>query len=387
MTKRKKRASVERPYNAWTMTAAEKHTMIINALRKLSTWWKPITRTKAAARVWVGTYKCANCWKTGKEYSSPPKWKKRRIKNFAVDHKQPAVPVTWWVSYDHYIESLFLEQGEGLRMLCKICHTDDKSKKENELRREIVSLNKKYEGVTFWRLSILRFLDKKMAECECECWAIRKVNIYNLKNWHTRSCWCIAGTHKMSKTRIYSIWTNINSRCSNPNATWYKYYWWRWIDVEWDCFEDFHKDMEKTYNDKLTIDRIDVNWNYSKENCRWATYKEQWNNKVEYNHHLTFEWETFTISEWADKIGIKQNTVLYRIRRGWTVGEALGIERRAIESKKILKSSYYDDIINLLKTNTQAQVGKKYWVDGSVVSRFLKAENEERRKNKLSNNT
>ena len=53
MTKKKpkKRASVSRLHNAGTMSDAEKHTMIINALRKLSSWWKPLTRTKAAARV------------------------------------------------------------------------------------------------------------------------------------------------------------------------------------------------------------------------------------------------------------------------------------------------------------------------------------------------
>jgi len=132
--KPKKRASVSRPYNAGTMTKSDKHTMIVNALRKVSSWWKPLTRTKTSARVGVWIYKCEKCWKEGKEYSPAPPWKKRRIKNFAVDHKIPVVWKEGFTTYDDWIERCFIEQGEGLRLLCKPCH-DVKSKAENAERR------------------------------------------------------------------------------------------------------------------------------------------------------------------------------------------------------------------------------------------------------------
>jgi len=131
----KKRESVIREHNAWTMTAAEKHAMIINALRKVSSWWKPMTRTKAAARIGKWIYKCEKCWKEWKEFSPAPPWKKRKVKNFAVDHKISVVGKEGFVSYDTWIERCFIEQWEWLWMLCKECH-DVKSKQENLERKK-----------------------------------------------------------------------------------------------------------------------------------------------------------------------------------------------------------------------------------------------------------
>lgn len=132
-------------------------------------------------------------------------------------------------------------------------------------------------------------------------------------------------THWMSRTRFYRIYRWIVSRCNLPSINTYKVYWWRWIKCEWNTFEDFYYTMYKSYNEHVkkfgerntTIERIDVNWNYCIENCRWATTKEQWNN-TRSNVPMEYNWITYpSIEVLCEHLWLKYNTVYKRIFLEW----------------------------------------------------------------------
>lgn len=120
--------------------------------------------------------------------------------------------------------------------------------------------------------------------CICECGKEKVIRADILRSGKIRSCGCeTTKTHGMSKTRLYSIYVDMKRRCDDPSRKGYEYYGGRGIYVceEWkDSFEPFMTwALNNGYTDELTIDRIDVNGNYTPDNCRWATWSEQNRNK------------------------------------------------------------------------------------------------------------
>ena len=155
--------------------------------------------------------------------------------------------------------------------------------------------------------------------------------INNLTNGHTRSCGCLArelrSTHKLSKTRIYKIYYNMIQRCFNKNAKEYEHYGGRSISIckEWlgkGGFLKFYKwSINNGYEDNLTIDRINVDENYSPQNCRWVTMKVQENNRRN-NKNICYNGETHTLKEWKNILGFKRGCLQTRLARGWDIERA-----------------------------------------------------------------
>jgi DNA-binding NtrC family response regulator len=120
----------------------------------------------------------------------------------------------------------------------------------------------------------------------------------------------------------------MKTRCTNKRSTDYKNYGARGITFceKWKTFDGFIEDMLPTYEENLTLDRIDNNGNYCKENCRWATRTEQANNtrKMERASRYDYQGRKYRVAELAEIAGIKRRTMSMRLREyGWSVEKAL----------------------------------------------------------------
>lgn len=133
--------------------------------------------------------------------------------------------------------------------------------------------------------------------------------------------------HGFTGTSTYCIWNAMKQRCLNINSTSYKFYGEKGITIcdKWLSFEGFLEDMGERPSDK-SLDRIDGNKGYYKENCRWATNKEQGYNRIK--SFIEFNGKIVHSPELIKKYGVNYNNFHSRISRGWTLKEALEINKR-----------------------------------------------------------
>lgn len=195
----------------------------------------------------------------------------------------------------------------------------------------------------FGILTVLKFvkIDKgrnSMWLCKCDCGKEVIVRGSSLVCGNTKSCGCMRGCgskhwlkysvskHGMAGTKFYKTYYKITARCNNKRNYSYKNYGGRGIKCLWSSFEEFYNDMYDSYlqhceefgESNTSIDRIDVNGDYSKENCRWATRKEQQNNKRT-NHFIEVNGEIMTLAQVSDRYGVYYGTVVYRANNGKNV--------------------------------------------------------------------
>lgn len=136
-------------------------------------------------------------------------------------------------------------------------------------------------------------------------------------------------------TRTYRSWNDMIQRCTNPNNNRWKYYGGSGITVckRWvNSFENFLEDMGEC-PPGLTIERIKNKLGYYKENCCWATKKEQMRN-TRRNHLITFNNKTQTMIEWSEETRIPYDTIRYRLNQGWSIEKTLTTSVRKYKMKE-----------------------------------------------------
>lgn len=186
-----------------------------------------------------------------------------------------------------------------------------------------------------------RYRTNAIWHCICECGKECDVIATAFSNETTKSCGCYArdrtieshtshgdASTKSPYFRLYRIFYGMHTRCENPNDAWYHRYGGRGIKVckEWNDYQTFKTwALQNGYSSNLTIDRINNDGNYTPENCRWSTPKEQAENKTQTGHMLTHNNITQNVSQWAVQTGIARNTINKRLKLGWTIEEALTI--------------------------------------------------------------
>ena len=132
-------------------------------------------------------------------------------------------------------------------------------------------------------------------------------------------------TRYITKHPLYTVWRKMRERCFNKNCLEWKRYGGRGIIIckEWGDFDNFAKDMYPTYKQGLTLDRIDNDGNYEPENCRWATWHQQQNNRSN-NHFFEYKGIADTLTNWASFFKIKKSTLTMRVYKyGWNFEKAL----------------------------------------------------------------
>jgi len=220
------------------------------------------------------------------------------------------------------------------------------ARKFNDLSSQV------FGRLTVVRVSPNRYQNRRMLYvCLCSCGSPEfEVLAQSLRDGNTRSCGCLAleATVRMGKNREkhglcqtpeYKTWGRIVARCCNPKSLSYPYYGGRGISIcpTWrENPEKFIEDMGPR-PEGGSLDRIDVNGNYARDNCRWATKLEQAQNKRN-NVYLTYNGETKVKAEWLRSLGISGAAFNNRLKSGWTLEEALS----APQGSRLKKLRGYD---------------------------------------------
>ena len=198
-------------------------------------------------------------------------------------------------------------------------------------------------GKIYGNLEITEIIKKpnRVVKCiaKCKCGVEKEYHYQNLRHGKTTSCGCYNSrlisermtTHGKTHTRLYSIYTNMKTRCLNANDPSYEFYGKRGIKIcdEWlESFSNFEKwSLANGYKDDLSIDRVNNNGNYEPSNCRWADYATQSLNK-RCTWRVTIGGITKPAIVWCKENGIKYKMAHNRKMKGWSDVDCVTIKKR-----------------------------------------------------------
>ncbi|MOA07510.1 hypothetical protein D3C78_1272110 [compost metagenome] len=164
-------------------------------------------------------------------------------------------------------------------------------------------------------------------KCRCDCGNERAVFGADLKRGISRSCGCLAYEERKQRMRkhghfdhpAYGSWKKMRYRCLDPRDDSFKEYGGRGITIchKWLAFDGFWEDMGPTWFEGSSIDRIDTDGNYQPDNCRWATPKQQANNRRTNVMVTLADGRRMTITEACEVYGISRRAVYSRKLYGW----------------------------------------------------------------------
>lgn len=203
-------------------------------------------------------------------------------------------------------------------------------------RIDIGSAASQMIGKTFGRLTIVNYAGhcstgKAHVYCKCSCGNTKLLDIYCIRSGAVRSCGCLHRemaaitakkhntTHGLSKSRTYSMWRDMLTRCYNPNFKFYSYYGGRGIGVcgNWlgrGGFQEFITDMGHPPGCGMSLERKDNNKGYSKENCVWLLRSQQSKNRL-YNWQVFSNGKVLTAVEASKEIGRSRKYADQKLRR------------------------------------------------------------------------
>lgn len=211
---------------------------------------------------------------------------------------------------------------------------------ENELIKDIRSVKFiNLSGRKYGKLNVIRYAGWKINKGHkryyyyvmCDCGKKGFIDKRYFDN--VKSCGCLKiKENSISKTKEYRAWSSMIHRCCNPKNPSYFRYGGRGITVceEWKQYDNFLKDMGKSPTSNHSLDRIDNNKGYFKENCRWATVEEQ-NNNTRQTRYITYNGITKSAKQWSIFFNIDYQKLINGLCYGWTFEQMLKkLEKKAV---------------------------------------------------------